>query len=191
MDKKKTWDKTRKWEKELEFLKSVIIKAPLQETVKWGAPVYTYNGKNIVAVGGYKSYFGIWFYKGVFLKDEANLLINAQQGTTKSLRQWRFNNINEIDENLLLSYINEAIEIEKAGLEIKPEKKQTVVPDLLQNQLDAIPELYEKFKALTPFKQREYCEYVDTTKREITKLNRLKKIKPLILQGLGLNDKYR
>lgn len=191
MEEKKTRDKTQQWEEELEFLKSIINKAPLQETVKWGAPVYTYNGKNIVAVGGFKSYFGIWFYKGVFLKDEANLLLNAQQGTTKSLRQWRFSNINEINEQLLLKYINEAIEIEKAGLEIKPDKKQIVVPDLLQNQLDTAPELNTKFNALTPFKQREYCEYISTAKREETKLTRLEKVKPLILQGLGLNDKYR
>ncbi|WP_330443122.1 hypothetical protein [Flavobacterium sp. C4GT6] len=30
-----------------------------------------------------------------------------------------------------------------------------------------------------------------TAKREATKLSRLEKIKPMILKGIGLNDKYR
>ncbi|WP_417368508.1 YdeI/OmpD-associated family protein [Flavobacterium beibuense] len=191
MSQKKTWDKTNQWAEELELLKSIIVKTPLTETTKWGGIVYTYNNKNVLGIGGFNNFFTIWFFKGVFLKDEKNVLVNANEGNTKSLRQWRFTDKSEVNEKLVLNYINEAIEVEKAGLEIKPEKKETVIPENLQQELDSNKALKTAFEALTPFKQREYAEFIETAKRETTKLSRLEKIKPMILEGIGLNDKYR
>jgi uncharacterized protein YdeI (YjbR/CyaY-like superfamily) len=109
------WNKVNNWELELEILKSIISKTELVETTKWGGPVFTLNGKNVIGILGFKNYFAIWFYKGVSLKDESNVLINAQEGITKSLRQWRFTAKDEIDEILLLDYISEAIALEKSG----------------------------------------------------------------------------
>lgn len=188
---KKKWGSNSMWGEELELLKSIIHKSGLTETIKWGAPVFTYKGKNIAGVVGFKNHFTLWFYKGVFLKDEAGLLVNANEENTKSLRQWRFTAREQINENLVLQYIYEAIEIEKAGLAIKQEKKETVIPALLQNELDTDPYLAEKFSGLTPFRQREYCEFIETAKQEKTKLARLDKIRPLITAGIGLHDKYR
>ena len=56
---KNPWNKTNQWENELEQLHAIICKTPLVETTKWGGPVYTYNNKNVVGIGGFKSYFGI------------------------------------------------------------------------------------------------------------------------------------
>ena len=190
--KKNTWDSSHLWEEGLDLIKSIINKAPLEETVKWGAPVYTFKGKNVLGVMGFKDYFALWFYKGVFLKDEAGVLVNASaEGTTKSLRQWRFTSKADINEKLLLQYINEAIEVEKAGLAIKPEKKILAVPELLQKELDASPSLSEAFGKFSQSRQNEFNEYVGTAKREETALSRIEKIKPMILEGIGLNDKYR
>lgn len=189
---KKTWDKSAFWTEELELLKAIINTAGLVETTKWGGPAYTYNGKNVLGIGGFKSYFTIWFFKGVFLKDEAGVLVNAQEGLTKSLRQWRFETKADINEKLVLQYINEAIEVEKAGMAMKPAKKpDAIIPELLQKILDASPEMAANFKNFTSFKQREFIEYIDEAKRQETKLSRLEKIKPLILEGRGLNDRYR
>lgn len=189
--KKNPYDRGHLWTEGLDLLKSIINRTPLQETVKWGAPVYTFNGKNVLGVMGLKEYFALWFYKGVFLKDEAGVLVNASEGTTKSLRQWRFTSKDEIDEKLLLHYINEAIEVEKAGLAIKPERKILPVPELLQKELDASPALAAAFANFSQSKQNEFNEYVGTAKREETQLSRIEKIKPMILEGIGLNDKYR
>lgn len=188
---KNPWNKTNQWENELEQLHAIIRKTPLVETTKWGGPVYTYNNKNVVGIGGFKSYFGIWFFNGVFLKDEKKLLINANEENTKSLRQMRFNSANEIDEKLILAYIKEAIEIEEKGLVIPKEKKETIIPELLQNELDRNSELLDKFNAFAPYKQREFIEYITSAKQEKTQISRLEKIIPVILEGRGLNDKYR
>ena len=188
---KNPWNKTNQWENELEQLHAIICKTPLVETTKWGGPVYTYNNKNVVGIGGFKSYFGIWFFNGVFLKDEKKLLINANEENTKSLRQMRFNSVKEIDEKLILTYIKEAIEIEEKGLVIPKEKKETIIPELLQNELDRNSELNDKFNTFSPYKQREFIEYIITAKQEKTQISRLQKVILMILEGRGLNNKYR
>ena len=191
LEKENKWNKTNQWENEIEQLHAIIRKTPLVETTKWGGPVYTYNNKNVLGIGGFKSYFGIWFYNGVFLKDEKKLLINANEESTKSLRQMRFNSANEIDEKLILAYIKEAIEIEEKGLAIPKEKKETIIPEILQNELDKNSELLAKFNTFSPYKQREFIEHITSAKQEKTQMARLEKIIPMILEEKGLNDKYR
>ena len=191
LEKENKWNKTNQWENEIEQLHAIIRKTSLVETTKWGGSVYTHKNKNVVGIGGFKSYFGIWFYNGVFLKDEKKLLINANEENTKSLRQMRFTSVNEIDEKLILYYINEAIEIEEKGLFIPKEKKETIIPELLQNEMDINQELLSKFNAFSPYKQREFIEHLTSAKQEKTQLARLEKIIPLIVEGKGLNDKYR
>ena len=117
----------------LGLLRNIINTTELEETIKWSAPVYALNGKNVVGLGAFKHHFGIWFFNGVFLKDEQNLLINAQENKTKALRQMRFKSINEIDKAAVLAYVKEAIDNQKLGKEIKPERKTkaVVVPDEL------------------------------------------------------------
>lgn len=191
LEKENKWNKTNQWANEIEQLHAIIRKTSLVETTKWGGSVYTHKNKNVVGIGGFKSYFGIWFYNGVFLKDEKKLLINANEENTKSLRQMRFTSVNEIDEKLILYYINEAIEIEEKGLYIPKEKKETIIPELLQNEMDKNQELLSKFNAFSPYKQREFIEHLTSAKQEKTQLARLEKIIPLIVEGKGLNDKYR
>lgn len=179
------------WQEELFRLKEIIDKSELIETTKWGIPVYTHNDKNIVGVAGFKSYFGLWFYNGVFLEDQSNKLINANKENTKSLRQWRFFSEDDIEEELILKYIKEAIEIEKKGLKIKPQRTKTKVPELLTDAFNKDSDLEKAFNQFTPFKQKEFCEYITTAKRESTKHSRIEKIVPMIKSGVGLNDKYR
>jgi len=179
------------WQEELIRLKEIIAKSELKETTKWGIPVYTYNDKNVVGIAGFKSYFGLWFYNGVFLKDESNQLVNANEEKTKSLRQWRFYSSDEIDESLILKYVKEAIEIEDKGLKIKPEKKSVEIPELLKNEFDKDKTLKSNFDSFTPYKQREFCEFISSAQRESTQVKRLSKVVSLISEGIGLNDKYK
>ncbi|MDY8135571.1 YdeI/OmpD-associated family protein [Aquimarina sp. 2201CG5-10] len=184
--------KRGEWIPALEILRSIMRSTEMKETVKWGVPVYTVNGKNVIGIGAFKSYLGIWFYQGVFLKDSSKKLINAQEGKTKGLRQWRFTSIDEIDKDLILQYVNEAIQNQKEGKEIKIEKSKGFdIPTELQTALNTNTDLKASFEKLTPFKQKEYAEYITTAKREATRVSRLEKITPMIFEGIGLNDKYR
>ncbi len=81
-------NQSAQWHDELKLLRRILRWTSLKEEIKWGAPCYTHNGKNVVGVGAFKSYFGLWFHQGALLKDDNNVLINAQEGKTKALRQW-------------------------------------------------------------------------------------------------------
>lgn len=190
-DKKHVWDKVNQWEEELLFLKSIIDKTELVETIKWGGPIYVYNKKNVIGIGGFKNYFAIWFLNGVFLKDKKKRLINAQEDKTKSMRQWRFTSKKEVNEKEVLEYILEAIEIDKQGKAIKPSKKEVIISELLNKEMKQNPTLKEAFENFKPYKQYEFLEYIESAKQEKTKLARIEKVVPMILANVGLNDKYR
>jgi uncharacterized protein YdeI (YjbR/CyaY-like superfamily) len=181
-----------KWESELTKLRAVIALPEFEIATKWGAEVFTYKGKNVVSYGGFKNHFALWFFNGVFLKDPFRVLVIASEGKTKSLRQWRFSSMDDIQEDKIISYLYEAIEIEKKGLKIPVERNTNIlIEGALKTELETDPLFHNGFNKLTLGKQKEYLEYINSAKQESTKLSRLEKIKPMVFQGLGLNDKYK
>ena len=177
----------------LTVLRDIINATELEETIKWSAPVYALNGKNVIGLGAFKAHFGIWFFNGVFLKDEQNMLVNAQDGKTKALRQMRFSSLDQIDKNIVSTYVKEAINNQKLGKEVMPnrQKKELIIPTELEAALSKNSVLDDAFKILTPCKQREYADYISEAKRDATKLSRIEKITPMIIKGVGLHDKYK
>lgn len=180
------------WQEELIRLREILNSTKLVEAVKWGGPCYLYNDKMVVGMGAFKSYVGLWFYQGALLADEDGLLINAQEGKTKALRQWRFASMKEIKVGKIKAYIKEAIELKEEGKEIKADRSQSVVvPPELKKALAANKKAQTAFKALTKGRQREYTTFIADAKRDETKAKRLEKILPMIEEGIGMNDKYR
>ena len=183
--------KHEQWREFLEPAREIMCSTELEETVKWGVPTYTLNGKNIIGLAGFKNHCAIWFHNGVFLKDKDKQLVNAQEGTTKAQRQWRFEAGDKFPKRLVKSYVLEAMDNARSGKSIKPEKKVLKIPDELQAALNKNKQLQKAFFALTPGKQKEYAEHIGSAKQEKTRLSRLDKAKPQILDGLGLYDKYK
>lgn len=187
-------EKQEQWRNELVYLRNLAGSHDFKETVKWGFPVYTSGGKNLIGLGAFKGYVGLWFFQGALLQDKAGLLVNAQEGKTQAMRQWRFGSMDEIKakEELIHSYLEEAIALQKAGKEIKAKTgKPLVIPSALQEAFRADSDLKSAFDALNLTRQRDFAEHIETAKREETKQNRLEKIIPMIKAGIGLNDKYK
>lgn len=182
--------KQTKWKDKLQQLRALFQITELKEEVKWGKPTYTLDGKLVAAMADFKNHMALWFHQGVFLKDKHNKLVNAQEA--KALRQWRFEEEDEIDPQLILEYINEAIANCKAGKEMKPTmKKDVAIPEIFKNAMANDKFLKESYNNLTPGRKREYAEYIGEAKREATQHSRLQKCAELIKQGVGLHDKYK
>lgn len=180
------------WKDELLRLRKILLTCPLEETIKWGAACYTHKGKNVVGLGAFKSYVGLWFFQGALLSDKQGVLVNAQEGKTRAMRQWRFGSKREIKAVQIKAYVMEAIKFQSDGKQIKPRRAKTMnMPQELGDALSANRKAKTAFAALTPGKQREYAEYVSEAKRETTRVSRTKKVIPMILTGKGLNDRYR
>ncbi|MEP6987995.1 MAG: YdeI/OmpD-associated family protein, partial [Chloroflexota bacterium] len=153
-------------------------------------PCYASEGKNIVLMHGFKDYCALLFFKGVLLKDPAGILI-SQTENTQSTRQIRFTSLEQIVEmeNTIKDYIDEAIAVEKAGLEVNMKRTADFfVPDEFQQKLDENPALKTAFEALTPGRQRGYLLYFSAPKQSKTRDSRIEKSTPRILDGKGLDD---
>ncbi|WKD86747.1 hypothetical protein KCTC32516_02125 [Polaribacter huanghezhanensis] len=187
------FDKQTTWKLELEKLRGAVLLASLEETIKWGAPTYAYKNKNIVGLAAFKNYCGLWFFQGALLKDRHKVLMNAQEGKTKAMLQWRFFSLDEMNVELIKKYVLEAMQNVDEDKEIKSDrtKKELVIPEILQHVLDNDKEFKSKFEIFSLSYKREYADYISEAKKESTKQNRLEKIIPMILKNVGLHEKYK
>ena len=183
--------RNKNYSKILTTIRKVILSTELVETIKWGMPTYMINKKNVLGIGAFKSHYGIWFFQGSSLKDSNKVLKNAQEGKSKAMRQLRFNKDSKIDIVLLKSYILEAIDNEKNGVKLSPTKKPLIIPIELQKVFSENELLFKSFNALTLTMKREFSDYISEAKKEQTKVKRLEKIIPLILNSKGLHESYK
>ena len=184
------FNKTGRWRAEFGKLRTIIVECGLTEELKWGKPCYTFQKSNVVLIHGFKEYCALLFIKGALLKDAKGILIQ-QTENVQAARQVRFTNVRQIVkiEHILKSYIREAIEVEKAGLEVNYKKtSEFKIPDEFQNKLNAIPALRTAFDALTPGRQRGYILYFSGAKQSQTRESRIEKCMPQILKRKGLDD---
>lgn len=179
------------WSDELARLRRILKTTGLEETTKWGMPYYTDRGTSIVGMASFKTYFGLWFSQGALLRDEESVLINAQEGKTRAMRQWRMRSARDIRAAAIKRYVRESVENARAGKKVKPAPPRDVeVPPELELALKAQNGL-RAFGRLRPAQQGEFARYVGEAKRAETKARRIEKILPLIKAGSGLNDRYR
>jgi uncharacterized protein YdeI (YjbR/CyaY-like superfamily) len=182
--------RSEKWQEEMGKLRTILLDLPLSEELKWGVPCYTLGKRNIVLMHEFKEYCALLFVKGALLKDAKRILIQ-QTVNVQAGRQVRFTNIREIVklETVLKAYIQEAIEVEKAGLKVNYKKaSEFTLPEEFINKLEAVPGLQDAFDALTPGRQRAYILYFSAPKQSKTREARVEKYMQPILNGKGLND---
>ncbi len=179
-----------KWREEFGKLREIVLSCGLAEELKWGVPCYTFEGKNVVLIHGFKEYCAMLFVKGALLKDTNGVLVQ-QTENVQAGRQIRFTGVQQIAdmEATLKAYIAEAVEIEKAGLEVEFKKNpEYTVPEELQRRFDEDAALKTAFEGLTPGRQRAYLLYFSQPKQAKTRESRIEKYAQLILAGKGLND---
>lgn len=180
------------WKPEITRLREILSTTDLEETLKWSFPCYVYQGKNVAGLGGFKSYFGLWFFQGALMDDPDDVLINAQEGKTKGLRQWRMTNKKEIKVRQIKKYVKAAIAVVESGQEIKPDRsKPLVIHPLLETALAKNKKASASFDKMTLSCKREYANHINEAKKDETKVRRLAKIIPMIVAGGGLHDKYK
>ena len=176
----------KKWQKEADKLRKILLDCDLTEEIKWGKPCFTYLEKNVAIVIPLKGACALSFFKGALLKDPKHIL--QKIGQAQAGRWIKFTSLNEITamQSILRNYIYEAIEIEKLGKNITIEKaSEYPVPEELQARLDAAPELRTAFEALTPGRRKSYIFHVSGAKQVKTRAERCV---PMILSGRGFNE---
>ena len=181
---------TKKWREELTVLRSIVMDSGLGEELKWGAPCYVHEQANVIIIQGFKDYFALLFFKGALMKDPQNLLHKPGENT-QSGRQIRLTSMDEMlgQEEVLRAYIQNAIEVEKAGEKVIAKKTEEYpVPLELEESFAENSDLQHAFYGLTPGRQRAYLLHFAEAKQSATRKARIEKYTPRILKGKGILD---
>lgn len=184
------FENATQWKEEFEKLRTIALRTELVEDLKWGCPCYTFEGKNIFLIHGFKEYCALLFFKGALMKDPDQILIQ-QSENVQAARQIRFTDVLQINdlEKELQAYMFEAVEIEESGAKVEMKKtKDFEISEEFQLKLDGNLELKEAFDSLTQGRQRAYLLYFSSAKQSKTRESRIKKCIPQILDRKGLND---
>lgn len=184
--------KVHSWTEELKELRRIVLECGLTEELKWGVPCYTYGGKNVAMVSAFKNYSSLSFFKGSLLSNSHGILQKPGKSSQAS-RVIRFKRVDDIiqQQDILKAHILEAVEVEKAGLEVQFKSNPEPIPDELQEKLDNDPAFCAAFESLTPGRQRGYILHFSNAKQSSTRISRIEKCTPMIMSGIGLHDKYK
>ncbi|MCB9263151.1 MAG: YdeI/OmpD-associated family protein [Flavobacteriales bacterium] len=185
--------KVHRWPHELRLLRQIVLDTGLEEQIKWGFPCYTLNNANIVMISPFKEHCVLSFFKGVLLNDSEKILENPGENS-QSVKFARFTDVKRIEqlETTLKNYIFEAIEVERQGL--KPDFKQKdelEYPEELVQKMEHDANFKNAFEALTPGRKRGYILHFTSSKQSKTRMARIEKYAPLILEGKGMHDHYK
>jgi len=182
-------NQSKQWKNEMNALRTIILDCQLAEDFKWGKPCYSFQGKNIVIIQGFKEYFALLFFKGGIMKDSQHLLVKMGENTQAG-RQMRFENVQDIldKKSIIIDYIFEAVEIEERGEKVEIKKEATPIPEEFQIKLNENSDLKSAFEALTAGRQRAYLIHFSAPKQSKTREARIEKSIPNILDGKGMNE---
>jgi uncharacterized protein YdeI (YjbR/CyaY-like superfamily) len=180
----------KSWKEELQVLREIILSHHLVEKLKWGKPCYMFEQGNVLSLTPLKESCAVAFFKGALLKDSNKILLKPGENT-QSGRWIKFTSVEKIlqSKKVLNVYIQEAIEVEKAGLKVDQHKNTTFeYPAEFQQFLDKSKQFNTAFHALTPGRQRAYNMFFSAPKQSSTRITRIEKFRQRILDGKGLND---
>ena len=182
-------DRSTKWPEVMTRLRPILAGCGLTEEIKWGKPCFSQDGHNIVIFQEMKEFLALMFFKGALLSDPDGIL--EQQGpNSRSALRICFRSIDDANRlaDTIKAYVEEAIDVEEAGLQVAP-APVLPPPEELQNRLETDPAFKAAFEALTPGRQREYNLYFSDAKQSKTRNARVDKYAPKILAGKGFRDR--
>ena len=179
------------WHEERRALRALLRDCGLDEAVKWNQLCYGVDGSNVAIIQVMKDFVAIGFFKGSLMKDPEGLL-QAPGEHSQAMRRLHFTSLAEIEarEAAIRGFVDQAIAIEKQGLEVDFDEKEDIeYPAELVDRLDADGELREAFERLTPGRRRGYLIHFAEPKQGATRARRIEKWAGAILAGKGMHDR--
>jgi uncharacterized protein YdeI (YjbR/CyaY-like superfamily) len=180
----------------VEKLRNIILsEAPqLEEAIRWNAP--SYKGRLMVcSINAFQKHVSLIFARGAELPDPKGFLQQGQGRT--AMRTAKYTDLSQVDEKMVRSWLKTAIKLDSTGgtVAVRPTetRPEAIVPELLDKALKMKKHAKAKatFLGLTPSGRREYCEWIASAKQLETTQLRVQKSLEKLMDGEGLNDRYR
>lgn len=176
----------------LERLRDIVHEAVpgIEETLKWGMPSWVHAGGILCMMAAFKQHvsFGFWQHALVMGED----VERDGMGSFGKLRT-----AGDLPpKRELVALVRKAARLNEQGVKATGPRKQAApkpapeVPPALAAALRRNKAAAAAFKAFTPGKQRDYCEWIAEAKREDTRERRVAQAVEWIAQGKPRNWKY-
>ena len=166
----------------------------VEETWKWSFPHFDYKGSILCSMAAFKQHCAFGFFKASLLSDPhciLNIIGKTAMGQLGQIRDLK----DLPKDKILKEYIKEAMKLNDAGVKnSKPKVPKTTepdTPDYLVKALKKNKTAYAAFEAFPPGKRKEYIEWLEGAKTEVTRDKRLATAIEYISEGKGLNWKYQ
>jgi uncharacterized protein YdeI (YjbR/CyaY-like superfamily) len=179
------------WRAELEAVRPVLLRAGLDEELKWYKPCYSYRGANVVIFQPFSELCALLFFKGALLQDPDGAL-RAQGENTRSALRLEFRCVADVTaaKRTIAALVQDAIRVEDAGLSV-PKRAATddgPYPEELEMLLDADAPLRGAWERLTPGRRRGWLLHFNAAKQSKTRVARIERAAPRISEGFGMHD---
>ena len=175
----------------LEHIRSLIHQScpEVEETLKWSMPHFTYKGEMMCHFASFKEHcaFGFWKQSLIEGADFPEKNAMGSFGKIRSLGDLP-------DDRTLVTLIKEAMRLNELGIKVKKappaDKKELVVPDILNEALARNEKAAETFNAFPYSCKKEYVEWITEAKTEPTREKRLTTTIEWLSEGKRRNWKY-
>jgi uncharacterized protein YdeI (YjbR/CyaY-like superfamily) len=179
------------WRAEFEALRPLLLRAGLDEDLKWYKPCYTHEGSNVVIFQPFKELCALLFFKGALLEDP-NGALKEQGENTRSALRLEFRSVADVTaaKRTIAALAKDAIRVEQAGLSVptRAPADDGPYPEELDRVLDTEPALRDAWERLTPGRRRGWLLHFNGAKQSKTRVARIERATPRILEGFGMHD---
>ncbi len=174
-------------EKVRERVHAVVPRA--EETIKWGMPAYTLDGKILLITAAFKAHAALNFWRGQELRgDKANADAMGQFGKLASVADLPSDS--ELDR-----LIKEAAEVAKnAPAPRKAKHGPKAVPEMhpdFSAALAKAPRAKAALDGFPPSAQRDYLEWISEAKQDSTRAKRIATAIEWLSEGKRRHWKYQ
>lgn len=182
----------------LEHLRALVHDTcpDVEETWKWSFPVFLYHGAMLCGLAAFKKHCSFGFWKASIMPDDDKILETAEKsgmgnlGNIKTLKDLP-------SDKILKKYLKVAMRLNEDDIKVprKPkltekEKKELVVPGYFTKALKANKAAQKVFDAFSYSHRKEYIQWFEEAKTELTRDKRVAQALEWIENGKGRNWKY-
>jgi uncharacterized protein YdeI (YjbR/CyaY-like superfamily) len=128
------------------------------------------------------------FFQGALLKDKKKIL-KHNEGSLHN-RHIKYTDVKEIDEDVLLAYLFEAIDNNTKGNKLLVTKDKTILIPADVKKVFSLHGVLKIFENMTFSRRKEYMFWINSAKREVTRTQRINLATEMIRKNKGLMDKY-
>lgn len=183
-------DQLGAWRDEFNAMRPILLGTGLTESIKWRKPCYSSDGTNIVIFQPFKDMCALMFFKGALLEDP-NALLKEQGEHSRSALRLEFRSVADVAaaNKSIVAFVRDAVRVEAAGLKVeRSPADEPPYPEELVMLLEADSALRDAWEGLTPGRRRGYLLHFGDAKRAETRVARIERYAPRILEGFGMHD---